>query len=125
MGVACAPHLPLAVYGRSAKASPSVHARECVWHAWESQIVPLSVDEQFPPDTVFVVCEEDFRFCQSDPGLELDLEERARKETLENLCVMGSVDCAGGHAGCEPAAHQLARAVCSRCNGFLEKRPQF
>ena len=92
MGVMCAPHVPLAIYGRAARADPACDPRECVWHAWESQILPLCQDDQFPEDTVFVVCEEDFRFFEKDEAKEQELEERARQETAENLLATGFVD---------------------------------
>ena len=78
MATACRPHVPVVVFGRSARQAPSCHARESVWHAWESVVLPLCCDPSFPEDTVFIVAEEDFRFHEADEVLEELLEGRAQ-----------------------------------------------
>ena len=99
---ACRPHVPVVVFGRSTRQAPGCHAREAVWHAWESVVLPLCCDPSFPEDTIFVVAEEDFRFHEADEVLEELFEGRAQTAyEVETLARRGAraLPGRGGAAG--------------------------
>ena len=73
-------HAPkaLVVAGRSAALELVIHPRECVYYGWKDVLLPLMLSGLVPDDTLFLVCEEDFRFSPADaqnPHLDHIVEE--------------------------------------------------
>ena len=68
----------LVVAGRSAALEPAVPPRECVYYGWQDVLLPLVLSGLVPDDTLFLVCEGDFRFSPEDaqnPHLDDTAEE--------------------------------------------------
>ena len=56
----------LVVAGRSAALMPAIASREAVFYGWKDALLPLMLSGLVPDDTLFLVCEEDFRFSPED-----------------------------------------------------------
>ena len=68
----------LKVAGRSAGIEPQVPSRPAVFYGWQDVLLPLMVSGLVPDDTLFLVCEEDFRFA---PDEGTSLVDRTVQET--------------------------------------------
>jgi hypothetical protein len=60
----------IAVYGRNAKEKPTCAAKVCVHHGWKEVLLPIMEDPTWPPDTLFIVAEEDWRLREQDEWIE-------------------------------------------------------
>lgn len=56
----------LACYGRNAREQPTCGAKSAVHYGWKDLLLPIMKDNTWPPDTLFVVAEEDWRLRQQD-----------------------------------------------------------
>ncbi len=56
--------------GRSAKVEPEVDAPQAVHYGWKDVLLPVMTSGQVPEDTLFLVCEEDFRFDDKEPTIQ-------------------------------------------------------
>jgi hypothetical protein len=59
----------LTVAGRSAKVEPSCKPATAVHFGWKDCLLPIMLSGQVPEDTLFLVCEEDFRFDNEEPNI--------------------------------------------------------
>jgi hypothetical protein len=94
LSYALRPARPLVIYGQSARAEPQENLRgrhqdggnDVVGNAWLKVLLPYMSDQRFPPEQLFLIFEQDFRFYENDargmearyvlPGITaLDLEE--------------------------------------------------
>ena len=73
-------HAPkvLKVAGRSANIEPKVPSQHAVFYGWQDVLLPLMLSGLVPDDTLFLVCEEDFRFA---PDAGNSLVDRTVQET--------------------------------------------
>ena len=55
------------VFGRHAHSDPRAPPRQCVHFGWKDVLLPMMLDDQFPPDTLFLVFEEDWRLFSGFP----------------------------------------------------------
>ena len=59
------PAIPLILWGRTASEHPQVKKEFAVWYWWKDVGVPFMLQARFPPDTLFLVFEEDWRLFPS------------------------------------------------------------
>jgi hypothetical protein len=58
------PAVILEMVGKTAALPPEVDRKEAVWHCWHDALLPFMSSPQFPPDTLFLVCEGDLRLAE-------------------------------------------------------------
>ena len=56
----------LNIYGRCARLEPEIRTDVAVYYGWRDHILPLMLSPKFPPDTLFLVVEEDWRINEED-----------------------------------------------------------
>jgi hypothetical protein len=59
----------LTVAGRSAAVKPTCKPATAVHFGWKDCLLPIMLSGQVPEDTLFLVCEEDFRFEEEQPNV--------------------------------------------------------
>ena len=62
--------------GKTADLAPQVERREAVWHCWHDALLPFMASPQFPPDTLFIVCEGDLRLAEVHENICKEHESR-------------------------------------------------